>query len=164
MKWRGYSSKKATWKPLESLTNSTGMEEMVQEFMRDHPNHPAVRNEGRQRAPPPQAEEQKDDKEDGVKPGTPDTPTSMHEPEPQAAKYERGSWYYLVERVRPDGRRSQRWLPEVAFDSEKIGSTALVALRAEHLASLPPDKAALVATLAWFGEDFTARGSAEEVV
>ena len=94
----------------------------------------------------------------------PDTPPPIHDLEPQSAKYERGSWYYLVERTRPDGRKSQRWLPEISFDAVKIGSAAFMALRAEHLASLPTDKAALVATLAWFGEDYKVQGSAEDVM
>ena len=63
---------------------------------------------------------------------------------PVRAKFERGTWFYLTQQRRPNGRLAERWYPALAFDATELASDEFGQLRADHLGGLGYAEAAAV--------------------
>ena len=124
------------------------MASTVREFMDSHPRHTALRAH-RADNNSPMRPQQKQDAGSGTSPLTPPAdraepravPVSAH---PVKAKFERGTWFYLTQQRRPNGRLCGRWYPAMAFDTTELASDEFSHLRASYVGGLDPAEAAAV--------------------
>lgn len=131
---------------MEALEES--LEEEIQEFIRQHPNHPAIRVwKGKPATPPPQSRVTRPVTTSVTPAGRTVVSTRADRAAhlPTEASYRRGQWHYAVQHERPDGRAFVRWMPAVAFTAEQLESGHFRSMRNAHLQSLTTEQAAMVA-------------------
>ena len=149
VKWRQYTTAESTWEPMEELKKTCP--EAVEEFIQLYPTHPALRLLKRPRTvpdrTPPKGPLREPSRRDSESSPLDKINAGETEPRPVAAKYERQMWFYLVHQSKGKGRVSSRWLPQHHFSVKQLTTPEMQDLRADHVATLSPERIAQVAIL-----------------
>ena len=161
VKWKGYTQRESTWEPMETLRDT--VPEEVDDFLQEQQHHPAVRAWKNSRSKSPTGRNATGRSSEG-----PSTPSSAPSPlgampspralpkdgKPVAAAFMRGLWHYHTVAERSDGRITQRWLPQHAFEKRELDSDHFEQLRHNHLSSLPSEDAAMIALILTSSDGF----------
>ena len=151
VKWRQYTAAESTWEPMEELQKSCP--EAVTEFLQQYPSHPALRSLTGSRTSPARARTVTPPATPNRSATQPDSDDDESEdPRPVAAKYERQMWFYLIHHPKGRGRVTSRWMPQHHFSVEQLSTVEMQDLRADHIATLSPERVAMVAALRVLGE------------
>ena len=155
VKWRQFKKSESTWEPMEVLQENSAMADTIDEFLETHRSHPAVRQWRQSMTPAPDVSEAEPPPEgSGATPEPKADRMTAEGDTPLEAKYERGMWHYLMRATRAGGNVSNRWRPAHYFSAAELTSSAFADLRAQHMTSLPPERAVLVTTLMWCDDSF----------
>ena len=139
VKWVGYPKSQATWEPEGSLKDRC--QELIDEYDKAHPprsgTEPGPKDTGEATA---NKEMESEPERATAREGPTGTEDRVAEAARiQAAKFERGEWFYLEVGEGRGRRLTKRWVPQHKRSEEELRSQHFEFLRAEWVAAHPKE-------------------------